>query len=164
MTKEDVARDTVERSDCHPHRGVDVDGGVACVDGTGHRSEQPGSLSLGIVEVHDIGEQDGERIATDTRRRAVDPKRPHQPLGDFGHNGVADGVSEAGVDLFEPVEVEYDQRCSVRACRCHGGRHACERGVYGLIECDAVCKTGQRVVGGVVLVVVEFGGEFGAET
>ena len=57
-----------------------------------------------------FGQDDGEFVAAEARKRVLVPQERRQPLADFDQQAVADMVAAAVIDGLELVEIEIEQR------------------------------------------------------
>jgi hypothetical protein len=132
----------------HPDAGLDIQGEPFDLE----RRVEPGGQLLG--DLHrafgggDLGQQDGELVATQASHRIDGPERTAQPLADLHQQQVTVVVAEGVVDLLEAVQVQQQQR----------SRHQLPVGlpdglVDAIVQQGPVGQAGEPVVQRLVLVV-----------
>jgi hypothetical protein len=83
----------------------------------------------------------------------------NQTTAELGNDCVADLMPKAGVELFEPVDIDNQQRSGARVSR---GQRRCylgERCVDRLLKGSPIGQAGQVVVGHIVFMLVKLGGQ-----
>ena len=114
--------------------------------------ERAGHLAVEVVHDADrllrpshVGNDQRELVAAEAGDRGAARHRSHQALGHHLQQVITDGVTERVVDLLEAIDVEEDDGHSLALL---------ERGLGPVAKEVAVGKLGQRVVRGLIPVVV----------